>query len=288
MYEAHGFFHSTLTPPLVIAILLGIFWKKFTPAGVIASFIGGVALMFLGANYPGILMKPFSHGTPMDEAHPFSYIRALYNLFVCLFVALVATYSSGYQKRIVEKIKSSANRIPIIYSIITVSVVLFVGIISSSSLITLHPDSYLEISLFVIAALVMSTFVAISVTYFVKYDDEKNTTGLTVWSLAKAKEMFKGSKLNDREGEKVKVSWKPKEGYDDIVYFSNNEMKKMQAEVGDLVYLTDARKWLGGLKSVHSVFGEPHNEDGVVYITRENLEQGQFIKDKKLVAEKEM
>jgi SSS family solute:Na+ symporter len=288
VYEAHGFFHSTLTPPLVIAILLGIFWKKFTPAGVIASFIGGVALMFLGANYPGILMNPFSHGTPMDEAHPFSYIRALYNLFVCLFVALVATYSSGYQKRIVEKIKSSANRIPIIYTILIVSVVLFAGIISSSSLITLHPESYLEISLFVIAALVMSTFIAISVTYFVKYDDEKNTTGLTVWSLPKAKEMFKGSKINDREGEKVKVSWKPKEGYDDIVYFSNNEMKKMQAEVGDLVYLTDARKWLGGLKSVHSVFGEPHNEDGVVYVTSENLEQGQFIKDKKLIAEKEM
>ncbi len=218
----------------------------------------------------------------------FSYIRALYNLFVCLFVALVATYSAGYQKRIVEKIKSSANRLPIIYSILIISVVLFAGIISSSSLITLHPESYLEISLFVIAALVMSTFVAISVTYFVKYDDEKNTTGLTVWSLAKAKEMFKGSKLNDREGEKVKVSWKPKEGYDDIVYFSNSEMKKMQAEVGDLVYLTDARKWLGGLKSVHSVFGEPHNEDGVVYITSENLEQGQFIKDRKILAEKEM
>ena len=34
-------------------------------------------------------------------------------------------------------------------------------------------------------------------------------------------------------------------------------MDKMQADVGDLVYLTDASKWLGGLKSVHSVYGEP-------------------------------
>ena len=65
-------------------------------------------------------------------------------------------------------------------------------------------------------------------------------------------------------------------------------MDKMQADVGDLVYLCDARKWLGGLKSVHSVYGDPHTEDGVVYITNENLAQGQFIKGKTLIAEKEM
>jgi len=28
VYEAHGFFHSTLTPPLVVAIFFGIFWKN--------------------------------------------------------------------------------------------------------------------------------------------------------------------------------------------------------------------------------------------------------------------
>ncbi|RMD49113.1 MAG: sodium:solute symporter family protein, partial [Ignavibacteria bacterium] len=43
VYEAHGFFHSTLTPPLVVAIFLGIFWKKYTPGAVIATFVAGVA-----------------------------------------------------------------------------------------------------------------------------------------------------------------------------------------------------------------------------------------------------
>ena len=42
VYEAHGYFHSTLTPPLVVAIFLGIFWKRFTPAAVISSFLGGI------------------------------------------------------------------------------------------------------------------------------------------------------------------------------------------------------------------------------------------------------
>lgn len=288
VYEAHGFFHSTLTPPLVIAIFMGLFWRRFTPAAVIVTFIGGVALMILGANYPGILIKPFAHGTPMDEKHPFSYIRALYNLFVCFGVGFVVTLTTNYQQKFIAWIKNHKHDKPIIYSILVASIALFVGIVFSSSLIVLHPESYLEISIFLIAALLMSAMVAVLVTYFVKYDPEENTLGLTVYSIRKAKEMFKGSKINDREGEKIVVDWKLKDGYDDVVYFSKNDMKRMEADPGDLVYIADARKWMGGLKSVHSVFGEPHNEDGVVYITQENYEQGQFIKGKKLRAEKEM
>lgn len=65
-------------------------------------------------------------------------------------------------------------------------------------------------------------------------------------------------------------------------------MVKMKANPDDLVYLTDTRKWLGGLKSVHSVFGEPHNENGIVYVTKDHIEQGQFVVQKLLLAEKEM
>jgi SSS family solute:Na+ symporter len=28
VYEAHGYFHSTLTPPLVVGIFFGICWNK--------------------------------------------------------------------------------------------------------------------------------------------------------------------------------------------------------------------------------------------------------------------
>jgi len=288
VYEAHGFFHSTLTPPLVIAIFMGLFWRKFTPAAVIVTFIGGIALMILGANYPGILIKPFAHGTPMDERHPFSYIRALYNLFVCFGVGFIVALTTNYQQRLIAWIKSHKNDKVIIYSALIASIVLFIGIVFSSSLIVLHPESYLEITLFLFAALLMSALVAILVTYFVKYDPEMNTLGLTVYSLKKAKEMFKGSKINDREGEKIVVNWKLKDTDEDIIYFSKNDMKRMEADPGDLLYITDARRWMGGLKSVHSVFGEPHDEDGIIYITREHLEAARFVKDRKLRAEKEM
>jgi len=104
----------------------------------------------------------------------------------------------------------------------------------------------------------------------------------------KAKEYFKGSKINDREGEKIRIQWKLKDGEDDTVHFSKNDMKRMAAEIGDLVYISDVRKYFGGLKSVHSVYGEPHNEDGLVYIFKDHAAQGQFVEGRTLLAEKEM
>ena len=103
---------------------------------------------------------------------------------------------------------------------------------------------------------------------------EKKTEGLTVWSLDKARGFFKGGPPNDRPGETIAVKWVAEERDEDIVRFSIIDMDLMGADVGDLVYLSDERKWLGGLKSVHSVFGEPHNDDGIVYITKIHEESG--------------
>ena len=65
-------------------------------------------------------------------------------------------------------------------------------------------------------------------------------------------------------------------------------MAKIKVNIGDLFNLTLNRKLFGGLKSIHSVFGEPHNEDGIVYVTKDYIEQGQFVSNKLLSAEKEM
>lgn len=288
VYEAHGFFHSTLTPPLVVAIFLGIFWKRFTPAAVISTFLGGVALMILGAKYPGVLIAPFDHGIEMDPAHPYSYIRALYNLFVCAAVAVIITLTTAQQKSFIEKIKQSGNQKNIMIGITLFSILLFLVVSFAKPLFGVETTDTPLIMLMLFVTLLMTYLISLSVTYYVKYDQYNNTEGLTVWSIAKAKEWFKGSKINDEEGEIVKVSWKLKDGDDDIVNLSKNDMSKMKANVGDLVYLCDARGYMGGLKSVHSVIGEPHDEDGIVYINNEHRLNGQFDEGKKLEAEKEM
>ena len=215
LYEAHGFFHSTMTPPLVVAIFLGIFWKRYNTPAAIATFLGGALLMGIGSKYPEIFISPFDHGIEFNPDRPYSYIRALYNTLVCA--------GSG----------------------------VLVGFLTT-------PPA------------------------------EEKTTGLTVWSLNKAREYFKGGAPNDRPGEKVTVEWVVNEVEEDIVQFSINDMDVMSADVGDLAYLSDERKWLGGLKSFHSVFGEPHNEDGKVYISKSHIESGMLDDKYKLRAEKEL
>ena len=214
IYEAHGWFHSTFTPPLVVAVFLGVFWKRFTSTAVIATFTVGAGLMIVGQLFPQ-LISPFDHGIEMQAHRPYIYIGALYNLVVCSLVGVVVSFLTN----------SKSN---------------------------------------------------------------KNIKGLTVFDIQGAREIFKGGKPNDREGKKVEVLWKAFEGTDDVVRFSKEETEAMAAEVGDLVYLCDRRKWLGGLKSIHSVIGEPHDESGIVYVTEEQAKRGLFAKGKILVAEKEL
>tara|TARA_B100000029_G_C17568446_1_gene955810 strand:+ start:469 stop:2316 length:1848 start_codon:yes stop_codon:yes gene_type:complete len=215
LYEAHGFFHSTMTPPLVVAIFLGIFWKRYSTPAAVATFLGGAILMWIGSKYPQIFISPFDHGIEFNPDRPYSYIRALYNTLVCAGSGVV------------------------------------VGLLTT-------PPS------------------------------EKNTEGLTVWSLDKAREFFKGSAPNDRPGKPVHVKWVVGDHETDEAFFSINDMDVMGADEGDMVYLSDERKWLGGLKSVHAVYGRPHTEDGVVYISNTQLDSGRFDSDKRLSAEKEL
>ena len=285
VYQAHAFFHATLTPPLMIAIFFGAFWKKFTPAGLITTVVGGIAFMLLGNRYPLELIGPLAQGTPYDPVHPFTYMAALYNLIVCTGVAVLVTLSQNQLKHFAAKIKKNPNHTVVMYSLLVFSIVVVLIDISDA----IFRFKIFSLGILFWATIFASAFIALITTFYVKYDAEAQTAGLTVWSIHKAKEWFKGRKLNEREGEVVKVNWKLNESDDnDVINFSKKDMHKMAAETGDLVYISDARKWLGGLKSCHTVYGEPHDEDGIVYIRKLHIGKGLFVEGKILEAEKEM
>jgi len=214
IYEAHGWFHSTFTPPLVVGIFLGIFWKRFTSSAFIATFLIGGLLMILGQFYPE-LIKPFSHGIELRPGKGYSYIGALYNIFVCASVGII-------------------------------------------------------------------------VSFFTKSSDLKKIKGLTIFDVKDLRKIFKGSDTNDQVGEKVLVKLIKLNKNNQFISFSKNDMNKMKAKKGDLVYLSDSRKWLGGLKSIHSTYDKSHNEDGIVYLSESLIEKGFFDKNRMLIAEKEM
>jgi len=278
VYQAHGYFHSTLTPPLVTAIFLGVFWRKFTPAGVLATFLGGSSLMILGATYPDILIAPVAHGTPYDPAHPFSYISALYNTLVCVGVGVIVTFTAGWQKNIVKKIRKSDSHDMIMR--------ILIGIIVASLVLTWVNILPLVLSIFVV--IIMTVLVALTAQYYIHFDPNVHLDGLTAWSIHRAKEIFKGGKVNEREGEKITAHWQVRNDNEDYINISKSDMKKMEAEVGDLVYVTDKRKILGGLKSFHSKLGEPHDETGKIYIAEEHRLAAQFKEGNAVTVEKEM
>lgn len=278
VYQAHGYFHSTLTPPLVTAIFLGVFWKKFTPAGVLATFLGGSSLMILGATYPDILIAPIAHGTPFDPVHPYSYISALYNTIVCVAVGVLITLTLSWQKGIVNKIRKSASHDKLMR--------VFIGIIVASLIIIWINVLPLVISMIIV--LVMTVLVSLTAQYYIHFDPNVHLDGLTAWSIHRAKEIFKGGKVNEREGEVITAHWRVRKDNEDYISVSKADMKKMEAEVGDLVYVCDRRKYLGGLKSFHSKYGEPHEENGVVYIGEEHRLSAQFQESKLVTVEKEM
>ena len=274
VYEAHGYFHSTLTPPLVVAIFMGVFWKRFTPAGVITTFLGGVVLMILGARFPEIFISPFDHGIEMNPDRPYSYIRAFYNLIACVGVGVFVTMTTSFQHNIVSAIKKNKNS-----NTVMMCLTLFTSL---SFILAILGSDYFFSPIFVII------FVPIIVTYYGNYDEELSTKGLTVYSINEAKKAFKGSELNETHGELVEVKLQISNHDEDKIMCSKNDLLKLGAKVGDLVYLSDKRKWLGGLKSIHSRFGKSHNEDGIVYLNKDQIEHGLFDKDKILIAEKEM
>ena len=104
LYTAHAFFQSTISPPLVACIFLGIFWRRFNSAGAIATFSFGALLIILGRIWPEPIIGPFSHGIPLpdDGTAPYTYIGALYNLLACFVVGIIASFATQRDPRGME------------------------------------------------------------------------------------------------------------------------------------------------------------------------------------------
>jgi SSS family solute:Na+ symporter len=88
IYQAHAMFTAAVTPPIVVAVLWGIFAKRFTPAAALATMVGGaelVALSFIPGLQP-YTVKLFAFG--MGEKS-YDFMRALYGIVVCGLLGFV-------------------------------------------------------------------------------------------------------------------------------------------------------------------------------------------------------
>jgi SSS family solute:Na+ symporter len=90
IFQAHYAFVGIVTPPMLVAIFLGILWKRFTPQAAFWSMIlGGLALAYSLLN-PRVI-DPLARLYGMDPAGAAKYLRSLYGLGATLVFAVVLT-----------------------------------------------------------------------------------------------------------------------------------------------------------------------------------------------------
>ena len=236
IYEAHGAFHSVVTPPMVTIIFLGIFWKRFSAQAAVLSFVIGSVFIVLGLIYPFELITPFAHGIEFVAEKPYSYIRALYNLLACASIGVIVTLLTTF----------TVNRSKV-----------FPFIVIRSKPLDEH---------------------------------YKNIKGLTLWTIKDGAEYFKGSKVNPNAGITITVPGSEiivSEDENNKVCLPKKYMDQIKGNPGDLIYISDKRWYLGGLKSTHANLGSVTKVDGVI-ISKDVYKHAQFDLSKDLIIELEV
>jgi SSS family solute:Na+ symporter len=204
IYSAHGAFTAAVTPPLVIALLFGVFWKRFTPTAARATMLGGSALI-LGSIFFPSLIAPFVHASPapaelgdgllagMDQ---FKFMRAFYGLAVCAVIGVVVTLVT--RPRPLEEVR-----------------------------------------------------------------------GLVWGTVSDAIAHYKGSPGVEEESDWAQVQLEvgaeepPGQAGLPVVHISSALSAAISAGAKDLLYVSDARAWLGGLRSAHAVIGSVEERQGL-------------------------
>lgn len=87
IYLAHATFVAAVTPPMLVVIFFGAFWKRFNARAAFLTIV--VGCIFLGASiaWP-VLIAPFDHGVAPEG---YNYMRALYGIVVCTITAVAVT-----------------------------------------------------------------------------------------------------------------------------------------------------------------------------------------------------
>jgi SSS family solute:Na+ symporter len=88
--QAHYAFVGMVTPPMLVAIFLGILWKRFSPAAAFWSMILGSVAILISVPLPQVI-DPLADLFGMEPAGAAKYLRSLYGLAATLIFAVALT-----------------------------------------------------------------------------------------------------------------------------------------------------------------------------------------------------
>lgn len=87
IYQAHAMFTAAVSPPILVAILLGVLWSRFNAPAAVATMLGGGFLVFL-TFFPPFrewFLWPYSFGMGPGS---YGFIRAFFGLVASLGVGV--------------------------------------------------------------------------------------------------------------------------------------------------------------------------------------------------------
>ena len=151
------------------------------------------------------------------------------------------------------------------------------------------PDNNVFIYMRALFGMLVTAVIGITVTLTTKPDPIEKSDGLTIGTLDKAMEKFKGGKPNHEVGVKIR---KLKVKFEESLEFgqvglSKANMELLKANDQDIVYTSDSRWYLGGLRSKHlrgKIVADLENE--MVAMSKETFEDGMFVPNNTLTMEK--
>lgn len=195
IYSAHGAFTAAVTPPLVVTLLLSVFWKRFTKAAAIATLVGGLGAVFLSILVPEII-TPFAQGVPMTEVEDgllsgmkqYKFMRACFGLAVSATIGVLVTFVSKPEPEERQR-----------------------GLVAGNMM---HDEK----------------------------DDEVLRTEAVPRQLSE-----------DRTSDEAMP----------LITVSEAVARALEVEVGDQVFVSDARWYLGGLRATHATIDAISEQDGV-------------------------
>jgi len=209
IYIAHGKFISTVTPAMIVVILLSVFWKRFTSDAAFWTLILASVITAVSAWYPQMI-KPIAHG--ISDEGGYKFMRA------------------------------------------------FLGIVSALG-------------------------IGVIITFFTKQKSDEELKGLTIDTFHDARRFFKGSEPND-QFTSGKVYLDLKESKTEGTFLSQKVISELNIRPGDIIYISDARWWFGGLRSVQVYLSGHHDgEDYEVHLSNDHIKAGHFTFDKGLSVE---
>lgn len=85
IYKAHAAFFACVNPPLVVVILMGCLWRRFTPAAAFWALLLGTGITLLSLVFPDVV-APLAHGESPEDRY--LYMRALFGGVVTLALGL--------------------------------------------------------------------------------------------------------------------------------------------------------------------------------------------------------